>query len=228
MPHAKPIVFVLDDDDSVRASLALLVESAGWEALTFASAAEFAAHPLPALPSCLVLDVNLPDVTGLDVQLQVPPHVPIIFITGYGDVSISVRAMKAGAIEFLTKPFHDEVLLRAIDGAIERSAAALARKREAEAVRERYASLTARERQVMALVTRGLLNKQVAGDLGISEITVKAHRGSVMRKMGVRTLPDLVEMAMTLGVRARASVERPVPDLLGSIRVRACDTGVCV
>jgi FixJ family two-component response regulator len=201
-----PIVFVVDDDLSVRRSLELLISSAGLHAETFASAADFLTSPRPCVANCLVLDVSLPGLDGLQLQERVAverPDMPIIFITGHGDVPTSVRAMKAGAVEFLTKPFRHEALLRAIDNAIARSAAALSRDAAVGALRERYASLTVREQQVMSLVTRGRLNKQVGGDLGISEITVKAHRGSVMRKMRARTLPDLVDMAMTLGIRTR-------------------------
>jgi FixJ family two-component response regulator len=201
MSHSTPIVFVVDDDAAVRRSLELLIASTDYQSRLFASAQQFLSHPRPRAPSCLILDVNLPDLSGLDLQQRISAEVPIIFITGYGDVSTSVRAMKAGAAEFLVKPFRDDVLLRAIDSALERSAAALSRDHAMCALRERYRSLTHREQQVMALVTRGRLNKQVGGDLGISEITVKAHRGSLMRKMDARTLPDLVDMAMALGVR---------------------------
>jgi FixJ family two-component response regulator len=193
-------VFVVDDDASVRRAVELLIASAGWRAETFASATKFLARPWPLAPHCLVLDVSLPDLNGLDLQERVAPHVemPIIFITGYGDVPMTVRAMKRGAVEFLTKPFRSDVLLRAIAEALERSRALLERGAELEALRERYASLSHREREVMALVVAGRLNKQVAGELGISEITVKAHRGKVMRKMKVRSLPQLVKLAAKL------------------------------
>jgi len=204
MLHATPIVFIVDDDVSVRSALESLIESAGWVAETFASAQEFLRRPRVAAPSCLVLDVSLPDINGLELQRRVATDrtdMPIIFISGYGDVPMTVRAMKAGAVEFLMKPFKDDVLLDAIRGAIERSLTALREESEAQVLRSRSASLTPREREVMALVVSGLLNKQVGGELGISEITVKAHRGQVMRKMKAESLPALVTMAWRLGVR---------------------------
>ena len=204
MLHATPIVFIVDDDVSVRSALESLIESAGWVAETFASAQEFLRRPRVAAPSCLVLDVSLPDINGLELQRRVATDrtdMPIIFISGYGDVPMTVRAMKAGAVEFLMKPFKDDVLLAAIRGAIERSLTALREESEAQVLRSRSASLTPREREVMALVVSGLLNKQVGGELGISEITVKAHRGQVMRKMKAESLPALVTMAWRLGVR---------------------------
>jgi FixJ family two-component response regulator len=202
MSHASatPIVFVVDDDISVRESLELLIRHEGWQPETFASAQEFLAHPQVIAPSCLVLDVTLPDLSGLDLQKRVIDRtdMPIIFITGYGDVPMTVQAMKAGAVEFLTKPFSADVLLSAIRDAIEYSRTTLHRDAEMRALQQRYLSLTARERQVMALVVSGLLNKQVGNDLGISEITVKAHRGSVMRKMEADSLADLVTKAARL------------------------------
>src|SRR5258706_8399885 len=201
MPHAPPIVFVVDDDASVRRSLEMLIGSAGWQLETFASAQEFLSRPRVLAPSCLVLDMALPDLNGLDLQKRVVADrgdMQIIFISGYGDVPTTVRAMKAGAAEFLTKPFDDDVLLGAIEQAVERSRTALGRMAEARALRDRYASLTPRERQVMARVVSGLLNKQVGAELGISEITVKAHRGQVMRKMEADSLPGLVTMAASL------------------------------
>jgi FixJ family two-component response regulator len=203
MPDVTSFGFVVDDDVSVRESLELLVKSAGWQPETFASADEFLSRPHPAVPCCLVLDVTLPGLNGLELQQRLADRIdmPIIFITGYGDVPMSVKAMKAGAVEFLTKPFKGDVLLDAIRGAIERSRAALRQESAMRALRDCYASLTPREREVMALVVTGLLNKQVAGELGISEITVKAHRGQVMRKMKADSLPDLVTMAATLGLR---------------------------
>jgi FixJ family two-component response regulator len=203
MSHATPIVFVVDDDISVRESLELLISSAGWQPETFASAQEFLSRPRVLAPSCLVLDVALPDLNGLDLQKRVAADridMPIIFITGYGDVPMTVQAMKAGAVEFLTKPFGDDALLSAIRHALERSHAALRHEAEIRALRDRHASLTRREREVMALVVSGLLNKQVGGELGISEITVKAHRGKVMRKMEAGSLADLVTMAARLGL----------------------------
>jgi FixJ family two-component response regulator len=204
MPDVTPIVFVVDDDVSVREALELLLESAGWQAETFASAQEFLSRPRPALPCCLVLDVTLPGLSGLELQTQLAERteMPIIFITGYGDVPMSVQAMKAGAVEFLTKPFNDEVLLEAIRAAVERSRAALRVELELRELRNRYASLTPREREVMALVVSGFLNKQVGGELGISEITVKAHRGQVTRKMKADSLAELVTMAARLGLRS--------------------------
>jgi FixJ family two-component response regulator len=204
MPDITPVVFVVDDDVSVRESLELLIKNASWQPELFASAQDFLARPRVTVPSCLVLDVALPGLTGLELQQQLADRtdMPIIFITGYGDVPKTVRAMKAGAVEFLTKPFRDEVLLNAIRGAIERSRVALRLDAELRTVRTCYASLTPREREVMALVVSGLLNKQVGGELGISEITVKAHRGQVMRKMNADSLPDLVRMAARLGLRS--------------------------
>jgi FixJ family two-component response regulator len=200
-PIVKPIVFVVDDDISVRESLESLIAEAGWRPEVFASAQEFLDHPRQPLPSCLVLDVSLPDLNGLELQQRIADRadLPIIFITGHGDIPMTVRAMKAGAIEFLTKPFPPEMLLSAIEGAIERSRASLDEEADLQALRDRYESLTHRERQVMALVVRGQLNKQVGGDLDISEITVKAHRGRVMRKMEARSLAELVNMAARLG-----------------------------
>jgi FixJ family two-component response regulator len=201
-PGPTPVVFIVDDDLSVRESLQSLVRSAGWQAETFASAKDFLARPRVLAPSCLVLDVQLPDLSGLDLQQRVVDRIdlPIIFITGYTDVPITVRAMKAGAIEFLTKPYRCDVVLDAIQNAIERSRAALGRQAKVMSIRDHYSSLSRREREVMALVVSGLLNKQVGGELGISEITVKAHRGNVMRKMRAESVPDLVRMAASLEI----------------------------
>ncbi|HEY2733371.1 MAG TPA: response regulator, partial [Polyangiales bacterium] len=196
-----PIVFVVDDDVSVRESLELLIQCAGWQPQIFASAQEFLSHPRVFTPSCLVLDVTLPDLNGLELQRRVAAdrtEMPIIFITGHGDVPMTVRAMKAGAVEFLTKPFGDEVLLVAIAQAIERSQVALDREAALRSLRQCHATLSPREREVMALVVSGLLNKQIGGELGISEITVKAHRGQVMQKMKANSVADLVKMAERL------------------------------
>jgi FixJ family two-component response regulator len=203
MADVTPTVFVVDDDISVRESLELLIMSGGWKAETFGSAKDFLSRPRATVPCCLVLDVTLPGLNGLELQQQLVERteMPIIFITGYGDVPMSVRAMKAGAVEFLTKPFNDGFLLDAIRHALDRSRAALSHESEMQVLRTSYASLTPRERQVMTLVVSGLLNKQVGGELDISEITVKAHRGQVMRKMKADSLPDLVTMAARLGLR---------------------------
>ena len=211
MTQVTPIVFVVDDDISVRESLELLIQAEGWQAEIFASAQEFLNRPRALVPSCLILDVSLPGLNGLDLQKRVAVErtdMPIIFITGYGDVPMTVQAMKAGAVEFLTKPFSDDVLVGAVRQAIERSRIALDREAEIRALQDCYASLTAREREIMVLVVSGLLNKQVGFDLGISEITVKAHRGQVMRKMKADSLPALVKMAAKLRLgRARGSAE---------------------
>jgi FixJ family two-component response regulator len=202
MPNARPIVFVVDDDISVRESLELLIRCEGWQPETFSSGHEFLARPRAVVPSCLVLDFSLPGFNGLELQKCVAVErtdMPIIFITGYKDVSMTVQAMKAGAVEFLTKPFGEDVLLSAIRAALERSRVALSREAKMKVLQDRYASLSGRERQVMALVVAGLLNKQIGGELGISEITVKAHRGKVMQKMQADSLADLVRMAAKLG-----------------------------
>jgi FixJ family two-component response regulator len=201
MSHVTPIIFVVDDDVSVRESLELLIRCEGWQPETFASAQEFLDYPRVLVPNCLVLDVSLPGLNGLDLQRLVAGDrrdMPIIFITGHGDVPMTVQAMKAGAVEFLTKPFNDDVLLTAIRAALDRSRVALSLEAEMRVLRDCYASLTQREREVMALVVSGRLNKQVGGELGISEITVKAHRGKVMQKMKADSLADLVKMAARL------------------------------
>jgi len=199
----KPIVFVVDDDVSVRESLELLIKFAGWQPETFASAGEFLAHPRTATPNCLVLDVSLPDLNGLQLQKLIASDrtdMPIIFITGHGDVPMTVQAMKAGAVEFLTKPFDDEVLLSAIRHAIKRSMAVLNDQVEITTLRSSYESLTPREQEVLRLVVAGMLNKQIGLKLGISEITVKAHRGKMMQKMKAESLADLVKTAVRLGL----------------------------
>ena len=200
MSHAMPIVFVVDDDVSVRESLESLIRCEGWQPQTFCSADDFLEHPRAATASCLVLDLTLPGLNGLDLQQRIAADrsdMPIIFISGYGDVPKTVRAMKGGAVEFLTKPFNDD-LLSAIRDAIERSQSALIQQSEVRQLRQRLVTLTAREREVMDLVVTGLLNKQVGGELGISEITVKAHRGKVMENMKAESLADLVKMTETL------------------------------
>jgi FixJ family two-component response regulator len=209
MPAVRSVVFVVDDDVSVRESLELLISSAGWRPETFASAREFLSRRRPTVPCCLVLDVTLPGLSGLELQEQLAERtdMPIIFITGHGDVPMTVQAMKAGAVEFLTKPFNDAVLLHAIRDAIERSRVAQREECEMQWLRDCYASLTPREREVMSLVISGLLNKQVAGELGISEITVKAHRGQLMRKMKAESLPALVTMAARLGLRSAPTAD---------------------
>lgn len=203
MPPTRPTVVVVDDDISVRESLELLIENEGWQPALFESAQEFLAQLPTVVPSCLILDVNLPDLSGLDIQQRISDEkssTPIIFITGYGDIPTSVRAMKAGAAEFLTKPLDDEILIGAIRDAVLRSQANLKRDGAQRQLEERFASLSKREREVMNLVVKGLMNKQVAFELDISEITVKAHRGRVMEKMRATTFVDLVNMAGRLGI----------------------------
>jgi FixJ family two-component response regulator len=201
MPQTAPTVFVVDDDISVRESLESLIRCAGWRPEVFASAEEFLSYARTPTPSCLVLDVGLPDLNGLDLQKRIAlDHIdiPIIFITGAGDIPMSVQAMKAGAVEFLEKPVSEDVLLGVIGNAIDRSQVSLGRQERIRAIRDSYASLTRREREVMALVVTGRSNKQIGGELGISVITVKTHRGNVMRKMKADSLADLVKMAVRL------------------------------
>ncbi len=203
MPSAAPTVVVVDDDISVRESLELLIQNEGWQPALFESAQDFLARLPTVSPSCLILDINLPDLSGLDIQQRISDEkfsIPIIFITGYGDIPTSVRAMKAGAAEFLTKPLNDEILLAAIRDAVLRSQANLKREGLQRQLQDRFDSLSKREREVMNLVVTGLMNKQVGFELGISEITVKAHRGRVMEKMHAATFVDLVNMAGRLGI----------------------------
>jgi FixJ family two-component response regulator len=202
--HATAIVFVVDDDVSVREALEALISNEGWQVETFASAEAFLARPRVFAPSCLVLDVALPDLNGLDLQKRLADRheMPIIFITGYGDVPMTVQAMRAGAFEVLTKPFGDDALLSAIRQAIELSRSSIGQEQEVRLLRDRYASLSRREQEVMSLVVAGRLNKQVGFELGISEITVKAHRGRVMRKMKAGSLADLINMAAKLRLAA--------------------------
>jgi len=207
MPDDAAMVFVVDDDISVRESLESLIRNAGWFAELFASGQEFLARPRLTVPCCLLLDVSLPGLSGLELQRQIAERteIPIIFITGHSDVPMTVQAMKAGAVEFLTKPLRRDVLLNAIRGALERSRAALRVDAETQAIKNCYQSLTPREREVMGLVVTGLLNKQIGGELDISETTVKKHRGQVMRKMKSDSLAELVTIAARLGLATRKS-----------------------
>lgn len=198
MSDVTPVVFVVDDDISVRESLELMIRFAGWQPRLFESAQDFLDAPRALVPSCLVLDINLPDLNGLDLQTALAEerhNMPIIFITGYGDIPRTVRALKAGAVEFLTKPFNDEAILSAMADALQSSRVALEGEKNLRALLEAYKTLTPREQEIMASVVSGRLNKLIAADLNISEITVKAHRGKVMRKMKARSLADLVKMA---------------------------------
>lgn len=204
IPGQESVVFVIDDDPGVRASLQGLLRSVGLKVETFNSTSEFAARKIPSVPSCLVLDVRLPDVGGLDFQAELAKQniqIPIIFITGHGDIPMSVRAMKAGAVEFLPKPFREQDMLDAVRAGLARDRARLENDKATSDLAGHYQTLTAREQQVMARVTSGLMNKQIAGEFGVSEVTIKVHRGNVMRKMGAKSLADLVRMADALGIR---------------------------
>jgi len=203
-PEAQSIVFVVDDDASLREAIKSLLRSVGLEVEVFGTAADFLKHKFPDVPACLVLDIRLPGVSGLDFQAELAKaniHIPIVFITGHGDIPMTVRAMKAGAVEFLTKPFRDQDLLDSVQIALDRDRARRAQDKAVHEVRVHFDALTPREQQVIAFVTAGLMNKQIAAELGVSEITVKVHRGSVMKKMGARSLADLVRMADALGIK---------------------------
>jgi len=203
-PEAQSIVFVVDDDASLREAIKSLLRSVGLEVEVFGTAADFLKHKFPDVPACLVLDIRLPGVSGLDFQAELAKaniHIPIVFITGHGDIPMTVRAMKAGAVEFLTKPFRDQDLLDSVQIALDRDRARRAQDKAVHEVRVHFDALTPREQEVIAFVTAGLRNKQIAAELGVSEITVKVHRGSVMKKMGARSLADLVRMADALGIK---------------------------
>jgi FixJ family two-component response regulator len=205
MQQPDAVIAIVDDDPSAREGLSSLIRSAGLQVESFASAQEFLARPGPEAPSCLVLDLQLPGLSGLDLQkrmAEVGLEIPIVFLTGHGNIPASVQAMKAGAVEFLTKPFDDEELLRAIHEAVERDRRTREQRADMRELRDRYESLTAREQEIMQLVVSGLLNKQIAAELNITEFTVKIHRGRVMRKMHADSLADLVRMAGTLGIRS--------------------------
>ena len=208
LPEQQPVVLVIDDDESLREALAGLFRSVGLQVKAFASAPEFLQSKLPEAPSCLVLDVRLPGQSGLDFQSELAKaniRIPIIFMTGHGDIPMTVRAMKAGAVEFLTKPFREQDMLDAVQLGLGRDRSRREMEDAAAVLRSRFESLTPREQEIMGLVTAGLMNKQIAGEIGVSEITVKVHRGSVMRKMGAKSLADLVRMAETLGLPRASS-----------------------
>jgi len=201
------IVFVIDDDASLGASVSSLLRSVGLQARVFASTSEFLQEKRPNVPSCMVLDVRLPGVSGIDFQADLSKrniHIPIVFMTGHGDIPMTVRAMKAGAVEFLTKPFRDQDMLDAVQLALERDMSRIESEKASSGLKSKFETLTPREQEIMALVASGLMNKQVAGKIGLSEITVKVHRGRVMQKMGAKTLADLVRIAEALGIRPPA------------------------
>ena len=207
-PEAQSIVFVVDDDTSLREAIKSLLRSVGLQVEVFGTAADFLNNKVPEIPACLVLDIRLPGVSGLDFQAELAKaniHIPIVFITGHGDIPMTVRAMKAGAVEFLTKPFRDQDLLDSVQIALERDRTRRMQDKAVHEVRAHFDALTPREQEVIGFVTAGLMNKQIAAELGVSEITVKVHRGSVMKKMGARSLADLVRMADALGIKRAKS-----------------------
>jgi FixJ family two-component response regulator len=204
----KSIVFIVDDDPLIRGSVSSLLRSIGLQTRVFGSTSEFLQDKRPPLPSCLVLDVRLPGVNGLEFQAELSNlnvHIPIIFMTGHGDIPMTVRAMKAGAVEFLTKPFREQDMLDAVKLALERDRRRIESETASSGLKSSFETLTPREREIMALVVSGLMNKQVAGKIGLSEVTVKVHRGRIMQKMGARSLADLVRMAEALGIRPSAT-----------------------
>lgn len=224
-----PVVFVVDPDSAVRESLEQFILCKGWRPETFASAEEFLAHPPEAAPGCLILDVSLPGLSGLELQKRAAlerPHLPTIFLTANSHIPTTVEAMKAGAQEFLTKPFRDNDLLSAVREALERSRLVLAKKAEKQSIQLRYASLSTREQQVMALVSSGLINREVGGELGISEITVKAHRGQVMQKMQANSLADLIKMAAKLGLARKKDPSRLLRDNTAGLLLDSYRTGI--
>lgn len=203
-PEAQSIVFVVDDDASLRGAVDSLLRSVGLQVQVFGTATDFLKYKFPDMPACLVLDIRLPGVSGLDFQAELAKaniHIPIVFVTGHGDIPMTVRAMKAGAVEFLTKPFRDQDLLDSVQIALERDRTRRAQDKVVHEARAHFDALTPREQEVIAFVTAGLMNKQIAAELGVSEITVKVHRGSVMKKMGARSLADLIRMADILGIK---------------------------
>jgi FixJ family two-component response regulator len=202
--EAEGIVFIIDDDESLREGLKRLFRSVGLRSEGYPSGREFLKSKIPAIPSCILLDVRMPGLSGLDFQAELNKadvHVPIVFMTGHGDIPMTVRAMKAGAVEFLTKPFRDQEILDAVQLSLKKDRERIENEKITKGLKARFEALTSREREIMSLVTAGLMNKQIAGEIGVSEITVKVHRGNVMRKMNAKSLADLVRMAEALGVR---------------------------